>query len=94
MTINFDTVQGFAYVEITPVKVTFTDDCDSTKLYISIRDNLYSVCQLTWHLCCEDGVYRMSGKSVIEGTDYTTWDGNPFYPFTFMANLLGLTIIE
>ena len=92
MVINFDATQGLAYVTINPIKATFTDDCDCTKLYVSIRDNLYSICQLTWHLCCDDGVFKMSGRAIIEGSDYTNWNGDAFYPFTFLATLMNLTI--
>ena len=93
MVINFDSAQGFAYVKISPIKANFTDDCECVRLYVSIQDNLYSMCQLTWNMGCDDGIFRLSGYNVINDTNYTNWDGNPFYPFTFLADLMGLTIV-
>ena len=33
-----------------------------------------------------------SGNETITGTDYTNWNGNNDYPFTFVAGIIGVTL--
>jgi len=82
---------------IEPIKAKFTDIQDSNYLVVHIAfDNLTDHCSLYWEMATVDGDnYSMndSGNVVIKGSDYTNWNGNNEYPYTFTADQLGLTII-
>ena len=94
MNIIFDSQVNMAYIQIAPIKVSFMDICDCTRLYVISHDNFYNQAQITYHLACDDGVYRYTSHCTISNNDYATWPGDNSYPFTFVANCIGATIIE
>ena len=58
-----------------------------------IFDNLNNMCNTYWVLLSEDKIQIDSGNLTIKDDDYTNWDGNNDYPYQFVANELGVTII-
>lgn len=58
-----------------------------------IFDNLSNTCNLYWQLFAADSTQVDSGNLSITGDDYQNWDGNNDYPYTYVANKWGITII-
>jgi len=82
---------------IQPVKAKFSDPTNSNLLVVQIAfDNLIDHCSLYWEMATadeENSYVNANGNVVIKGSDYTNWDGNNEFPYTFTADQLGLTII-
>jgi hypothetical protein len=101
-------INGLSTVTISPVKAKYQDPSDCTALGVRIfNDNLMTECNIYWELYYSvvtpgvDGgdptttwVTSTNGNLVISGTDYTNWNGNNEYPFTFTAAQLNLTIVQ
>lgn len=98
-------INGISTVTITPVQAQYIDPTQSTELAVKvIYDNLLDTCNLVWTLMYPITVTNpdssttttysssTSGHVLISGTDYTNWDGDNDYPFTYTATQLGLII--
>lgn len=94
MNIQFDNNNSISFVDIVPIRATFIDTSDCTRLYVSIRDNLSCEAHASWHLGCEDSTFHASGWCIIDDGPYTEWSGDNQFPFIFVANSIGLTIID
>ena len=88
-------VNGQTYVGINPIKVKFNDITNATRLYVSLQyDNLSSLAQFGYCLTDDNTQILLSDTIGITGDDYINWGGDNNFPFTFVANNIGLTIIE
>lgn len=86
-----------AYVEINPIRVSITNTFDCTRLYVSSEnDNLNNQVTLLYRLTDERGIQSQGvatrGNIIMDGIDYTNWDGSNTFPFTFIASKFGLSI--
>lgn len=86
----------YAKVQIvTPFKVAFDEPKLAYWLHVtSIEDNLNSSCKFHWVLFSEDMSPLKMGDIVCDGDDYSEWDGNNEFPFTFVSNELEVPIIK
>ena len=83
-----------AACKIQPVKAQFTDKVESTHLALQlINDNLSTVAVFQWQLIDDKCSIYAHGNERIAGTDYSGWDGNNSFPFTFIGEKLGVTFI-
>lgn len=57
------------------------------------NDNLESQCSFGWQLLTSQGAYVDTGAVFCAGQEYTQWDGNRSFPYTFVANFIGVTLI-
>lgn len=91
---NIQCLNGMAYVSIQPIQAKFTDTSNCTMLFIRGTDNFIDSASLYWELRSDDNqVHMRSSEYSIVGDAYMNWVGNNDYPFTFIANILGLTIL-
>jgi len=80
--------------QIQPVKAKFIDTTESTYLGVRIiGDNLNNNCTLYWALMDNAAIIYAQGNESISGADYTNWDGDNLYPFTYIGTLFNLTFI-
>lgn len=95
MNIILDEMYKIAYVNISPIKAVFNDDCECTRLYvISHSDNNYNQAEFTYHLTCDDGIFHYTGRCIICDSNYSNWSGDNQTPFSFVANCINATIID
>lgn len=85
----------YAKVKITtPFKVAFDEPKLAHWLHVTgIEDNFKSYCKFHWVLFSEDMTPLKMGDVVCEGEDYTSWDGNNEFPFTYVSNEIEVAII-
>jgi hypothetical protein len=57
------------------------------------NDNLDSQCTFGWQLLTASGAYVDTGSVFCAGQDYTQWDGNRNYPYTYVAGIIGVTLL-
>jgi len=81
---------------IEPFEVKWGDTVLDTATALDVQiasDDLSASCELNYQVLNQLNSYVSSGKATIQGQDYEQWDGNNDYPFTFVANMLGITLI-
>lgn len=98
MTILNNDVLG-NYISITPFKATFTDTLQVNTLVCTImNDNLTNGCVIRYdlyNLTITDSVtarIMYTDTISITGTDYTNWQGDSTFVYTYIATKIGLTI--
>lgn len=94
--LNTDSIGN--YVAIVPIKTKFTDTVDANILTaMIISDNLTNGCVIQfilWYMDNESSITSMLQDTLsITGTDYTDWQGDSSYVYTYIANKLGLTLL-
>ena len=103
--LNTDSIGN--YVAITPIKCNFTDTVNANALVaILINDNLTTSCVVQYQLInlvqtqtesppVTTTTYQVmfTGSTVIQGSDYTNWEGNSSYVYTYIASQLNLTLL-
>lgn len=79
--------------EITPIQYT-TDGpiCTYIKVW-SRNDDLTERCDFEWILFNSIGQVVTNGMIPCEEENYTTWTGDNNYPFTYVANIIGVELI-
>ncbi len=88
-------VTSITAYKIVSFKANFTDSSNATYLGVRvIGDDLKSSCQL--YYCFLDSTKNvvMQGNKTISGIDYTNWDGNNKYPFTYLGSVFKITFIK
>ena len=76
--------------KIVPFKAKFTDTVNANYLGVKIiADDLKSTCTLYWALFADNNQV-LDGNATISGTDYTSWNGNALFPFTFVGKLYNI----
>ena len=61
-----------------------------------VGDNLTSMCQLSWTLynvTDSETTKVFHGNAVIAGENYLNWNGDNAYPWTYVAEQIGVTLI-
>lgn len=98
MTILNNDVLG-NYVSITPFKATFTDTVQVNSLVCTIvNDNLTDGCVIRYdlyNLTVTDSIIAQlmyTDTMSITGLDYTSWQGDSSFVYTYIATKIGLTI--
>jgi hypothetical protein len=82
-------------VTIEPVQAKYTSDDMAGKLEISIiLDDLVSVANTNWALKMNDDTVLDSGNIPLSEEVYSSWDRSPDWLVAYVAETLGLTIIE
>ena len=85
---------GQAAAAISPFKANFTNPADAVWLVcILTRDDLVSSCDILCKLLGADGSKYYEKTVTISGDDYTNWNGNNGYCFTYAGNAFNLTFI-
>jgi hypothetical protein len=80
-------------VLVTPFKVNWNDTALARYLNVSITsDDLKSNAVFHWVLFGAGTVPLQMGDVTCIGEDYTAWNGNNVYPFSYVADKLGLAI--
>lgn len=78
---------------IQPIKWS-ADKPEATQLNVwNINDDLTTQCLFGWQLLTEEGALVDNGTIQCAGVDYSKWDGNRKYPYTFTAENLGVTLL-
>ncbi len=81
------------YANITPIKAIFNKP-EANRLSVEIQnDNLTASAQFSYKLLLEK-IFVMNGIVNCTEEDYLSWNGNNDFPFNFVAEQLGLTIID
>lgn len=76
-----------------PFKVNWNDTAMARFLNVSIiSDDLKSNATFHWVLFSANSVPLQMGDVTCIGEEYTAWNGNNVYPFSFVAEKLGLAI--
>ena len=76
--------------KIIPFKAKFTDTVNANYLGVKIiADDLKSTCTLYWALFADNNQV-LDGNATISGTDYTSWNGNSIFPFSFVGKLYNI----
>jgi hypothetical protein len=76
-----------------PFKVNWNDTTMASFLNVSINfDDLKSNAIFHWVLFDNNYVPLQMGDVSCVGKDYTNWNGNNNYPFSYVADKLGLAI--
>ena len=76
-----------------PFKVNWNDTAMARFLNVSITsDNLKSEATFHWVLFGSSAVPLQMGDVTCVAEDYAAWNGNNVYPFSFVADKLGLAI--
>ena len=85
---------GQAVAEIAPLKANFSDPAPSIYVgCILTRDDLISSCDILCKLLGSDGSKYYESTITIGGNDYTAWEGDNDYCFTYVGAILGLTFV-
>lgn len=80
-------------VLVKPFKVNWNDTAMARFLNVSITsDNLKSEATFHWVLFGSGTVPLQMGDVTCVAEDYAAWNGNNVYPFSFVADKLGLAI--
>ena len=84
----------YAKVQITtPFKVAFDEPKLAYWIHVTIQDdNLKSSAKFHFVLFSEDMTPLKMGDVICDGEDYTSWDGNNEFPFTYVSNELEIEI--
>jgi hypothetical protein len=81
--------------KIFPFKAKWNDTTNVDHLGVRIiSDDLKSIATLYWALMDSNGVVHYDSNDFIRGTDYTSWNGNNSFPFTFIADKNNIVFIK
>jgi hypothetical protein len=81
------------YANITPFKAQF-DKPEVNKMIVSITgDNLTNQASFSYTLLADD-ISVINGYTYCGGEDYSDWNGNNDFPFNFVADTIGVEIID
>jgi hypothetical protein len=58
------------------------------------NDDLETQCNFGWQLLTATGQYVDTGAIACTGDQYQQWDGNRQWPYNFVCDFLGLTLIQ
>jgi len=79
--------------QIEPIQNT-TDGNLATQLLVTIvTDDLLSFCSFDWKLFDDNGTLVNNGLLSCFGEDYSNWNGNNDYPYSFVATAKNLTLL-
>ena len=81
---------------IEPVEIRWGNNVVNTITSLEvviIQDDLSNSCSLFYKVSDQNNTPISTGNMVIGGQDYQDWNGNNNYPYQFVANTLGLTLI-
>ncbi len=79
--------------QIQPIQQTNNSTLATQLSVASINDNLIDACSFDWKLFDSAGTLVNNGTIQCAGTDYSSWQGDNSYPYTFISTQLGLTLI-
>ncbi len=79
--------------QITPIQYTNEEILAEHIKVIIIEDDLETFARFAWWMFSADMTLVDDGIVRCEGTDYSTWTGHNEFPYTFVADTLGLEII-
>lgn len=66
----------------------------ATQLQVwNVNDNLESGCTFGWQLLTAQGSYVDTGTVPCDGITYLDWDGNRQFPYNYVANTIGVTLL-
>lgn len=78
---------------ITPIKAIF-DKPEADNLVVTIQsDNLTDLAQFNYTLRSGE-LSLICGQVNVTGEDYSGWDGNNDFPYNFVAENIGVEIID
>jgi len=81
--------------KIQPFKVKWNDTVNVDHLGVNIKnDNLSSSATFYWALMDSTGLIHIDGYTTIINSDYTNWNGNNIFPFSFIGKKLNLVFIK
>ena len=81
--------------KIVPFKAKWNDTTNVDHLGIKIIfDDLHATATLYWALMDSNGVVHYDSNDFIRGVDYTSWNGNNSFPFTFIADKNNIVFIK
>ena len=79
--------------QIQPIKWN-PNEPDATQIQVwNTNDNLDSQCTFGWQLLTANGTPVDTGAIMCYGQDYLQWDGNRQWPYNFVCDSLGLTLV-
>jgi hypothetical protein len=79
--------------QIQPIKWN-PDKPEATQIQVwNSSDDLESQCTFGWQLLTDTGATVDTGSIFCTGVDYLQWDGNRQWPYNYVCNFLGLTLI-
>lgn len=66
----------------------------ATQLQVwNVSDNLETACTFGWQLLTAQGSYVDTGAVPCDGVTYLDWDGNRQFPYNYVANSIGVTLL-
>ena len=78
---------------IVPIKWN-PDTPDATQIQVwNASDNLDTQCTFGWQLLTSSGEFVDTGSIFCTGQDYLNWDGNRQWPYNFVADTIGVTLV-
>jgi hypothetical protein len=81
--------------KIVPFKAKWNDTTNVDHLGVKIIfDDLHATATLYWALMDSNGIIHYDSNDFIRGTDYTSWNGNNSFPFTFIADKNNIVFIK
>jgi len=80
--------------QIQPIQQTNFSGLATQLSVASINDNLIDTSSFDWKLFDINGVLVNNGTILCTGIDYSSWNGDNTYPYTFISIQLGLTLIN
>jgi len=81
--------------QITPVQDTNDKSLIATQLRVlGVSDDYETQATFNWYLFTETGELVNNGTVVCTEEDYLLWDGNNEFPYTFVAGVKNLEIID
>lgn len=78
---------------ITPIQFTSEEVMSEVLKVTIIEDDLSTYAKFSWWLFTAEMAYVDTGIVRCEDVDYTNWSGDNNYPYTFVANVLNLTLV-
>jgi hypothetical protein len=80
--------------EIVPIQ--YVPDSPLIAVYLTvwvITDNLSTAAVFGWQLLTDQSELVDNGSVSCEGQEYQSWDGNRTFPYTFTADIIGVTLL-
>lgn len=79
--------------QIQPIQQTNQGN-EATQIIVTIlNDNGIDFCYFQWYLYDINGLYVNNGMIFCGYEDYTNWNHDDIYPYTFVANILSITLV-
>ena len=78
--------------QIQPIQFTNEGNMATQLNVILINDNLIDSCNFNWQLFDVNGTLVDTGILLCNSIDYTNWNGDNNYPYTFVYTQLGLVL--